>query len=276
MSADLVDGHAAVRGLKADGGAAGTEGGVDGVAVDAVLVGVGEVECGAAVGGVGDQVGGVVRGELDADAAVGSAGGEASSLPGGSVEIGLDAAVGGADVDVASEILDVHAAVGGFGLDVAVDAAEFEAAVHGVELAGELARDEELIAHGPIVVAGGAGAVRFDGSAGGDGDFVEHGFGFGLATGVGADTGFEGDVVAVLADDFDAAVHAVDVDATVDEGESGGADFAGLLAIEPLGEGAAVVTVGGAGMGGEVLGGEREGDDEGGAGDECVQAHGAP
>src|ERR1700679_1853375 len=87
LTANLIDRHAAVRGLKTDGGAAGAELGVDGVAVDAVLVGVGNVERGAAVGGVGYEMGGVVGGELDGDAAVGGASGEAASLPGGAGEV---------------------------------------------------------------------------------------------------------------------------------------------------------------------------------------------
>jgi len=234
--------------------------------VDASLVGVGNVERGAAVGGVRDEVGGVVGGELHADAAVGGAGGEAASLPGGPGELGLDATVGSADVDVAAEVLDVETAVGGFTLDVAVDGGEDEAAIHGVKLAGELMRDEELVSDRPIVDAGGAGAVGFNGAAGLDGDFLEHGFGFGLAAGAGAYAGFEGDVLAVFTDDFDAAVHAVDVEVSVDEGEGGGADFAGLLAVEPAGEGAAVVFVGVAGVGGEVLGAEGEDGEEGDAG----------
>ena len=253
----LVDRDAAVGGLEAEGGATGAEVRIDGAAMDAVLVGVGEVEGGSSIGGVGDEVGGVAGGELDTDSAVGGAGGEATSLPGVAGEDGLDATVGGGDVDVAGEVFDMKTAVGGFAVDVTADSGELEATVHSVELAGELVRDEELVANGPVAVAGEVRAVGFDGASGFNGYFMEDGGGLGLAASTDADLGFEGDVVAVLADDLDASVCAIDVEVSVNEGEGGGTDFAGLLAVEPVGDHAAMVLVG-AGVGCEVLGGERQ------------------
>jgi hypothetical protein len=199
-------------------------------------------------------------GEGDGDSSVGGAGGEASSLPGGAVEVGFDAAVGGGDVDVATEVVDAEAAVGGFTVDGVVDGGERETAVHGVEGGGKTMGDEEFVAHGPVTGAGGVRAVGFDRSAGLDGDLVEEGGGFGLAAGAGGDAGFEGDILAVFADDFDAAVLAVDVEVPADEREGGGAEFAGLLgATEEAGDGAAIVAAVVAGVGGEVLGVERGG-----------------
>jgi len=76
-----------------------------------------------------------------------------------------------------------------------------------------------------------------------------------LTAGADADTGFEGDVVAVFADDFDATVHAVDVEMSADEREGGGAEFADLLgAGEETGDDAAVVGVVAAGVRGKGLG----------------------
>ena len=97
----LLDGDAAVGGGEADGGAAGAEVGVDFVAVDSGLIGGWVVEGDAAVGGFGLEMRGVVCGDGDGDCAVGGAEVETRALPGGAVEGGVDAAVGGADLDVA-------------------------------------------------------------------------------------------------------------------------------------------------------------------------------
>ena len=157
----------------------------------------------------------------------------------------------------------METAVGGFAVDGAVERGEREAAVQGVEVGGEMMRDVELVARGPVAVAeDGMRAVGFDGAAGFDSDLVEDGGGFGLAAGVDAHAGFEGDVLAVFADDFDAAVLGVYVEVPVDEGEGGGADFAGLLvATEKTGDGAAIVTVVVTGVRGEGLGVQRGGSD---------------
>src|SRR5882757_2536462 len=89
--------------------------------------------------------------------------------------------------------------------------------------------DVELVADGPVAVAGGLRAVGLDGPAGVDDDLVEDGGGFGGATSARTDAGFEGDVLTVCADDFDATVLGVNVEVSADEGEGGGAEFAGLL-----------------------------------------------
>ena len=213
------------------------------------------VEGDAAVGGVGLEVCGVVGGDGDGDGAVGGAEVEARAAPGGAVEGGVDAAVGGADLDVAGEVVDGEAAVGGFAADGAFYGGERDAAVQGVEVCGEVVGDVELVAYGPVAAAGDFGAVGFDRAAGGDGDLAEDVGGVGLAAGAGGDAGFEGDVLAVFADDFDAAVHAFDVEVSADEGEGGGTEFAGLLcAAEEAGDGAAVVAIVAAWVRGEGLG----------------------
>jgi len=244
------------------------------VAVDSGLVGYGVVERDAAVGGVGFEVRGVVRGDRDGDSAVGGAEVEAVSLPRGTVEGRVDGAVGGADLDVASEVVDGDSAVGGFAVEGAFDCGERDAAVQGLELRGEMVGNVEFVAYGPVAVAGDLRAVGLDGGAGVDGDLVEDRVGVGLAGGADADAGFEGDVLAVFADDFDAAVLAVDAEMSADEGEGGGAEFAGLLAaVEETGDYAVVVGVVAAGVGGEGLGVECGGRGQGGAGDKGVGAH---
>src|SRR5258708_1924695 len=111
--------------------------------MDSGLVGNGEVECGTPIGCVSDEMRRVVGGDGDGDRAVGGAGGETRSLPGGAVELGLNAAVGGGEVDVAGEFVEADTAVGSFATDGAIERIERKAAVRGVKVGGEAMGDVE-------------------------------------------------------------------------------------------------------------------------------------
>jgi hypothetical protein len=269
----LVDGDGAVGGFELDGGAAGAEVGVNGFAMAFGLIDARGRD--SAVDGGGDEVGGVGMRGGDGDATVGGLGVEAASLPGRAGEVGVDAAVGGVGVHFAGEIIETEAAVGGFGADVAVESGERDATVAGVEVGGEVARDEQAVVDRPVAVAGSVGTFGLDGGAGFDGDFVEEGLGVGPAAGACGYMGFEGDVLTIFADDVDAAVLAVDVKMSVDEGNGGGADFADLLGTaEPVKDAAIVIVAVVARVGGEGLGVERGGSEQGGVRDKGETAHG--
>src|ERR1700728_1452773 len=101
-----------------------------------------------------------------------------------------------------------------------------------MELGGEVAWDVQAEVDIPAVAeqaekrARRRGTFGADGAAGEDLNFLQPGFGPVGALRLDADAGFECNVLAVFADDFDAAVFAGDGDLTVDQGKGGAAELA--------------------------------------------------